>query len=210
MKKSRRLLTMLLAVVLMFSFTIQPAFAATSVGTAYDLYTNEESETVNIDGTSYTYRYYYENGDRAIDIVNNESGHIDKLVYDETASEMYLNGSQISMVDCTASTPAPAYTDGWESLGTSSHYISWGEATTAAVVAGMIAIYLGSLGTAGVIAAMGVGALGIIAANSSGGTLTAELQWYHVPLVTPQYRYIWSFTAGTGDTYGPYVSHVTF
>lgn len=210
MKEAKKLLTMLLAVTLMFSLTIQPAFAATSVCTAYSLYDNEDSETVNIGGISYTYRYYYENGNRAIDIVNNESGHIDRIIFDETALEMYLNGRRVSMADGTAPTVAPAYTDGWESLGTDSYYISWGEATTAAVVAGMIAAYLGSLGTSGVVAAMGLTALSIIAANSSGGTLTVEWQWYNIPLVAPQYRYIWSFTASTGDKYGPYISHVTF
>lgn len=37
-----------------------------------------------------------------------------------------------------------------------------------------------------------------------------NLQWYYALFVSPMYRYIWSFKAGTGDTYGPYVSHVTF
>lgn len=209
MKKSSRGLTLLLVVVFMFSFTIQPAFAATHTNTSYKLFANEESETVYIDGASYTYRYYYENGNRAIDIVNNETGNTDKLVYDEAASVMHLNENQFPIVDCITSTSALTYTNGWESMGTSSYYISWGTATTAAVVAGMIAIYLGSLGTAGVIAAMGVGALGVIAANSSGGTLTTELQELNIPFTTPQYRYIWSFIASTGDTYGPYISHVT-
>lgn len=208
MKKGKRLLTMLLAIVFMFSFTIQPAFAATA-GTAYDLYTNEESETLYIDGTSYTYNYYYENGSRTIDIINNESGHIDKIVYNEENKTIYLNENQLAVIGNTVSTLDSGFTDAWESLGTSSHYISWAESTTTAVIAGMIAIYLGSLGTAGVIAAMGVGALGIIAANANGGTITAELQWYHSLFYT-QYIYTWSFEASTGDTYGPYISHVSF
>lgn len=209
MKMGKRLFTMLLSVLLMFSLTIQPAFAATTMGASYDLYANEESETLYIEGISYTYNYYYENGFRAIDVVNNENGHIDKIVYDEVDGTILLNEDQFVVVDNIASTLDLGFTDGWESLDTSSHYISWGEATTAAVIAGMIAIYLGSLGTAGVIAAMGVGALGVIAANSSGGTLTVELQWYHSLFYT-QYRYIWSFKASTGDTYGPYISHVSF
>lgn len=209
MKKSRRLFIMFLVTMFMLSITIQPTFAATHTGLQYDLYVNEASETVNIGGTTYTYYYYYENGDRAINIVNHESGYTDKIVYDETESKIYLNGNQFAVINYTVCTPALAYTDGWESLGACSYYISWGTATTAAVVAGMIAIYLGSLGPRGVIAAMGIGALGIIAANSSGGTLSADLQWYHVPLMTPQYRYIWTFEASTGDTYGPYISLVT-
>lgn len=199
---------MLLAMVVMFSFTIQPAFAATA-GTAYDLYANEGNENIYIDGTSYTYHYYYENGSRAIDIINNKNGHIDKIVYSEENQTLYLNENRLAVIGNSFSTLDSGFTDGWESLGTSSHYISWGESTTTAVIAGMIAIYLGSLGTAGVIAAMGVGALSIIAANANGGTITAELQWYHSMFYT-QYRYIWTFVASTGDTYGPYISHVSF
>lgn len=209
MKKSRRLLIMLLAVFLTFSLTIQPVFGATTVGVVSDLYATEQSEMVYIDGDSYTYNYYYENGSRAIDIINNQSGHIDKIVYNQAENIIYLNEDQLAVIDNTASTLDLGFTDGWESLQTSSHYISWGEATTKAVIAGMIAIYLGSLGTKGVIAAMGVGALGVIAANSSGGTVRTELQWYHSLFYT-QYRYVWSFEASTGDVYGPYISYVSF
>ncbi len=209
MKMYKRLFTMIMVVILMFSITIQTTFAATTVGATYDLYANEESETLDIEGINYTYNYYYENGCRAIDIVNNESGQIDKLVYDELDGTIFLNEDQFVTVDNDCSAQALGYTNGWEPLGKkSSHYISWGEATTAAVVAGMIAIYLGSLGTAGVIAAMGVGALGVLAASASGGTLTVECQWYHTLFFT-QYRYIWSFKASTGDTYGPYISTVS-
>ena len=122
---------------------------------------------------------------------------------------LQINEAKKAIIDNTASTLDLGFTDGWESLQTSSHYISWGEATTKAVIAGMIAIYLGSLGTKGVIAAMGVGALGVIAANSSGGTVRTELQWYHSLFYT-QYRYVWSFEASTGDVYGPYISYVSF
>ena len=99
--------------------------------------------------------------------------------------------------------------DGWEILSTSSHYISWTQGTTVAVavVAGAIAVYLGSLGTAGVIAAMETAALSAIASSSVGGTLYVELHMYSVPFVTPQYRFVWTFTASTGDPYGPYYYH---
>lgn len=146
-----------------------------------------------------------ENGNRAVTITNNINNNIDKIIYDIESSIMYLNGKVFSTFvnnnnalyhsnDITA--------DGWKILSTDSHYISWREA-----IAGMIAVYLGTLGTAGVIAAMGTTALGIIAANSSGGTLYVELHSYSAPFVTPQYRFVWTFTASTGDSYGPYYYH---
>lgn len=97
--------------------------------------------------------------------------------------------------------------DGWEILSTSSHYISWLQGTSVAVVAGAIAAFLGTLGTAGVIAAMGTAALSALAASTSGGTLYVELHMHSVPLVTPQYRFVWTFTASTGDSYGPFYYH---
>lgn len=204
----KKFLSIFLSLIMIFIFTI-PTFAASITTANYNLYTNEESETVMIDGTSYTYQFYYINGNRAVDIINNDSGHIDKLVYNSTTSEMYLNDKQFSTINNITSIPSPAFTNGWESLGTSSHYVSWAQGTTAAIVAGAIAIYLGSLGPAGVIAAIGIGVLGILASSSSGGTITVEGQWLYLPLTAPQYRFIWSFTAGTGDKYGPYVSPVT-
>ena len=104
----------------------------------------------------------------------------------------------------------PYATDGWETLSNETHYVSWAKGTTVAVVAGVIAIYLGSLGVAGVIAAMGTGALSILAASAIGGTVYLKLQWFQAAFVAPQYRYLWSFKASTGDKYGTYVSHVTF
>lgn len=202
-----------LSLVMIFTFAT-PTFAAPITTENYNLYTNEESETVMIDGTSYTYYFYYINGNRAVDIINNDSGHTDKLVYNSTTSEMYLNDNQFSTINNITSNNitslrSRAFTNGWKSLGKSSHYISWLKGTTTAIVAGAIAIYLGTLGPAGVIAAIGIGSLGILAASSSGGTITVEGQWLHLPFTAPQYRFIWSFRASTGDKYGPYVSHVT-
>lgn len=199
---------MLLTIAFALSFTIQPAFASAYTDAPYNPYINNDIETVTIDGTSYTYQYYYENDNRAINIKNNETGHMDKLVYDKASEIILLNNSQVSFSTNAVSTPTTA-ASGWESLGSSSHYISWAKATTVAAIAGMIAVYLGTLKAAGVIAAMGTTALGVLAASSGGGTVNVELQWFYAPFVTPQYRYIWSFKASTGDKYGPYISHVT-
>lgn len=81
---------------------------------------------------------------------------------------------------------------------TDSEYITWGKGISTAALAASISVVLGFLGPAGV-----------IAAGAIGGTVNVELQMYQLPLVAPQYRYIWSFKASTGDFYGPYLYHQT-
>lgn len=55
--------------------------------------------------------------------------------------------------------------------------------------------------------AIGSGSIGIIAASSIGGTVRVRVQEYVPWFGAPQYRYLWSFTASTGDFYGTYISH---
>lgn len=54
---------------------------------------------------------------------------------------------------------------------------------------------------------MGIGTLGVFAGSTSGRTLYVELHMYYVLFVPPQYYTVWSFTANTGDSYGPYYHH---
>lgn len=211
MKKISGLMSMILVAVFILGITVQPAFASESADAEYDLYENRESESVNIDGINYRFFYYYENGNKAIDITNGSSGHVDKLIYDEANHKMYFNGEQFFTIDDTntMSSPIRTLSKGWESIGKSSHVITWKQSTTAAALAAAIAVYVGSLGSAGVIAAMGIAALGAIAANTTSGTVTVDIQWYKPFFGNPQYRYIWSFTTSTRDTFGPYIYNVT-
>ncbi len=198
----------MLAIVFCFNmFFSQTIYAAEKIPNVFIL--ENSSETIEIEGISYTYNYFYEDGKRVVTITNNTDIHIDKLVYDTTTSIMYLNGEIFWMPDddMIQLQSGGMTADGWEILSTSSHYISWLQGTSVAVVAGAIAAFLGTLGTAGVIAAMGTAALSALAASTSGGTLYVELHMHSVPLVTPQYRFVWTFTASTGDSYGPFYYH---
>ena len=77
---------------------------------------------------------------------------------------------------------------------------------TPAAVAAAISVVLGSIGGSAVIAAMGFAALSVIASGTVGGTVRYKLQRLHVPPSTYMHRYVWSFTASTGDYYGEYIS----
>lgn len=147
-------------------FFSQTIYAAEKIPNVFIL--ENSSETIEIEGISYTYNYFYEDGKRVVTITNNTDIHIDKLVYDTTTSIMYLNGEIFWMPDddMIQLQSGGMTADGWEILSTSSHYISWLQGTSVAVVAGAIAAFLGTLGTAGVIAAMGTAALSALAAST--------------------------------------------
>lgn len=180
---------------------------------AYDMYSMQMSETLNIDGVNYTYQYHYKNGNRAVTITNDLNDNIDEIVYDASSSNIYLNDEICGSIanndeQLEEDTPSARAFYEWETCSSSTEKISWAKGTTTAIVAGCIAIYLGTLGTAGVIAAMGPSALSILAASSVGGTLYVKLQSFIAPAAGTQYRYLWSFKASTGDLYGTYISHV--
>lgn len=202
MKIIKRFLVTLFSVILSTNFVFEQPVHASSPYTNF--YIDNKIETVNIDGITYAYYFYYENGNRAITITNDSTNNIDTIVYDEVSSTIYLNTGFHALVKSQPSMLSTV-SIGWETLSKSSDYISWEKGTSVAIIAGMIAIYVGTLGPAGVIAAMGTGALSVLAASSVGGTVYVEAQMFSVPLVAPQYRYIWSFKASTGDKYGPYI-----
>lgn len=204
MKKFRKIIATFLALICAFNICIIPTFAADSTTDTFPL--GSTSEIVEIEGTNYKYDFYMENGMRTVTITDLSTNTIDKVTYDPATSNIYLNGTIFAekidnnIVPYSLGTTA----DGWEILGKDSYRITWAQGTTVAVVAGAIAVYLATLGPAGVIAAMGTGALGALAACCSGGTLYMELHMFTAPFVAPQYRYVWTFTASTGDKYGPY------
>lgn len=210
MKKFKKIFALIFTIVLSVNyFLIQPVHAASLNinNAANDPYATRKSEIINIDGINYTYQYFYENGNRVIQIINNSSNEIDIVKYDKNSSTIYLNDNVFASINSVPLSKGQSYTtnySGWETLSTGSHYISWAQGVSASVIAAAIAVYLGSIGTGGVIAAMGVGALGVIAGSCSGGTLYLELQMFSNYPSLPQYRYLWTFTASTGDSYGPY------
>jgi hypothetical protein len=171
------------------------------------------SEIVEIEGTNYKYDYYLEDEMRKVDITNMRTNTIDRIAYDSSTSTMYLNGSIFSTKTEPLITLSSLGTtaDGWEILSADSHYISWAEGTSVAVVAGMIAAGLGfGIGGAAVIGAIGAAGISALAGASIGGTVYMELHMFTVPLVQPQYRYMWTFTSSTGDKYGPFYYFVNF
>lgn len=171
-----------------------------------DIYVQGKCETVNIEGINYTFEYSYKNGNRVVHISNDKDGRIDKVYYNESEKKVYYNGKAVmQLIESNKNISIGLY-GGWTTVGTDSHYISWGEAVGTAVLASMISIAVGhGVGASAVIAAMGTGALSTLASCAGGGTVYIQEQTLKVPLEPPRRRYLWTFTASTGDSYGPFI-----
>lgn len=208
----KKTLSVLLALALMLT-TVLPfsASAATydSQAATSNLYLEGTVEVVEIEGIEYQFSYYYEGSTRVIEISNAINSTVETVKCDELTGNIYLNGAYAGNAGSIRDGVmiAAVSTNGWESMSTWSHRISWAEGTTASIVASLIAAYLPNLGVSKAVAAIGGHALSNLASSSVGGVIYVDSQWYSVPPAMPQYRYVWSFTASSGDYYGLYVSH---
>lgn len=210
MKLFKKFLATFLSIALCFNTFIISVHATSLSSTSINKNT---CEFIEFDDTIYSFEYSTISNIRIITITNLNTTNVDVITYKLNDSNIYLNNSVLATVSSMPSTLS--YTSfsksfGWQNTSSSSHYISWKQGTTALLVATAISAFLGTTGTAGVIASMGTAALGALASSCSGGTLYVNLQEYYVPLATPQYRFEWSFRASTGDYYGPYYYHVFF
>ena len=95
------------------------------------------------------------------------SNTIDELTFHVKTGELYINnnffGEQI--YDEGNESSNITFLSGWQSLGKDSYRVTWAKGTSAAMVAAALFAYWGTLGPAGVIAAMGTGALSALASH---------------------------------------------
>lgn len=180
-----------------------------------DMYSQNVTENVNIEGVNYTYEYYYDNnGQRNILITDTANSVSNTLTFNEQNSTFYLDNEKLGEVktvlekDSELENSAPQTRLNWKLQGTYHNKITWSRGTTVAVVAGAIAVYLATLGAAGVIAAMGSGSLSVLASNAIGGTLHRTL--YRATTGSRvHHKYNWSFVASTGQRFGTYTYQYT-
>lgn len=201
----KRVLGLILSAIFVFQLGV-PVYAAETIQVSEE--PSEAVETANIDGTNYTFTLDYSSNRRVITITNDKDDDLDVVTYDVEKSLLYLNGEIVGTVSSSGENRLIGYSisadDDWKLLSADTYTISWAAGATAAAVAAAIAVYLGTLGPAGVVAAMGTAALSAIAGASIGGELYLEVYMFHVPPTAPTYRYKWTFTPTTGETYGPY------
>lgn len=198
MKKVNKIFTSALSLILVVVIICINPLQVSASTVAQDLYSQNAIEEVKIDDVTYYFHYFYEDGNRAIVVTNNVDTKAEKITYNirSATTTFYRNSTNENLIQSTSS--------GWVLISSESHRITWGEGMTVAAVAAAISAGLGFIGGAAVIAAMGTAALSVLAAGAVGGTLYVDTYCMTIPLQPTHYLYVWSFTASTGDSYGPY------
>lgn len=173
---------------------------------ASDIYAENFSESIIIDGITYVYNYYYTNNNRTISVTNEATGQVDIILYDISSGKTYLNNQLFmeKVTDSAGITPYAYYE--WEQVGSASSYkITWidsvGVSTLAAIIAEAIS---NKVPAASFIATMGASAISDLAHSANGATITLSIQMYLALFVAPQYRYVVSIKSNSGKLYGPY------
>ncbi|MDU7338146.1 MAG: hypothetical protein E7L17_08535 [Clostridium sp.] len=208
----KKLMSFALALSMMVSVFAIPASAIESnsisaqsgvlAKTTEDIYATNYSEKLFIDGSMHTYKYSYDNqGRRTIKILSNTKE--DVVCVDASTGKAFLNGKLVAQTNKVSKSNSNSVlstslkASAWEDFDSGEEYISWAEATAAAVVAGIIAIYLGGPVT-GVMAAAS-----IIASTCSGGTLiwTSKIKY---KTRSTEVKVKWYFIAPEKSKYGPY------
>lgn len=207
----KKILSMMLSFALILGCA-GTAFAETDKGKNNDLdiYNAKMVENVIVGGIPYSYSYYYDGAEnRCIDVKNTVSNTVDKVCFNPNDGNIFLNGQLFGNISSTTvSIRGQKFTNGndaWVYFGSGQHTVSWAEGVAVGTLAAIIAVGVGNIGGAAVIAAMGYTALAGLAYASIGGTVTVTVYKFNSNLVT-QWRYDWTFTANTGDYYGPYTS----
>lgn len=206
--------TYLCAAIIVTSIPFTNVFAnEKNVNSEKDIYAQGFTENVDIEGVTYTYKYYYdENGEKAISVTDNTTSKTEIITYDDKTSNIYVNDEKVGEVKTTdddgqiLDTPQSRTT--WNLIGTYHKYITWAQGLSAGTLAGImvstIAFVMGPNLTVSIfIASCGIQVFSNIASAASGGTLHWTA-WYYTSLLYFHYKYDWSFVAATGDRYGTY------
>ena len=212
----KKYVAILLVMVLSVSLFTVNSFAETAKyqieGGTYEKIRN--TETVNIDNKLYQYSYYSNplTNDRAIEVRNISDEVTDYVTIINNI--VYLNGDAIGSIeegdDSFGSDSRSLKAAGsWKKLGSNSKRITWAKGTANAIVAAIIAGALSYAATAStVIAATGVAVIGVLASQTTGGTVSYTVYSRKAGKLT-NYKWSWKFKASTGDKYGPYTSYTS-
>lgn len=209
----------LMVIMMISSFSISNA-EELERDSSLDVFEAEVTETTMIDDVEYSFSYYYDiDGNKVIDIYNSYEDSVETLVYDIGSGEITVNDEVIATVeDVESFSTIDTYSSlnsvnsysanaagQWINRGSQTSKVSWKKGASVAVIAGVLSFALGGLGGEFVIAAMGAGTISLISGLCIGGTVTHTIYEYSSP-VAHKIKIEWTFTASTGEKFGPYGS----
>lgn len=214
----KRLVSTILVLALMVTaipFSKSEVYAANKkeikVENVTDLYESEMVEEVEIEGEIYIYSYFYDaEGNASISINNITKQETEVLTYVDETNKLYLDDELIGNVESlepvVEENGGNNTRDAYEYYGALNKKVSWKKGITYAAVAAAIAVVLPSISAKMIIASVGVSVLGVLAAGAIGGTVKGSIYKLASNYKT-QYKYVWSFTASTNETYGTFTNY---
>ncbi len=172
-----------------------------------DVYKENYSEIVCIDGEEIQYKYEYnENGQRKITIIDLTSNKTEELVFD---IDPKLNDKVCESNLLTTIYSVDSRSDAYKYIGSTTKTITWEEGASVAIIAALIAGVIGITATM-VIAKIGSVVLGGMSA-ASGTMIGAVVSFKTYEMVagkTTSYKFIWSVKPNGGKKYGEYTSYM--
>lgn len=205
---AKKITSIALAMVLLITCSL----GATTAFAAESNDNTGQNETIVIDGSVYEFEEAYWNGMPATYINNLTENTQDIVYYDEANGTIYWNGEPMAYIEKVSTTLAepetgisPLAADHWTYSKTDTHFITWAEGVSVAVVAGAIATIIPE-SKISIIFKVGFGTLSILAASSIGCTIQVA-EYYHIYTDGRiQYRWDWTLIA-TGKNYGPFTTY---
>ena len=173
-------------------------------------FSDNYSETIVLDGKSYTYIYSFdENGNKTVNIVENNSGKVEKLTYDESEGKFYLEGNVVATVCDTGEPILSREVDlrsgdtGWLYVCSGSRTITWEIGVAQAVLLAAIGIVLEGVALSAILVTVGNTALNALKDYYSGAVIEYDL-YDRIINYEDYMKYVWTIKVSTGRFGGPY------
>ena len=143
MKKICKTICSMILMVALFFTNSNYLFAAESIdANNIDIFADNKSEQVSIEGCDYVFTYSYnENGNKIVEILNLQENTIDEVIYDDSEGNILLNGEDVADVEEVTNRGNVYLPDSvldsnssWIKLGSGSHTVTWKEGVSVAVL----------------------------------------------------------------------------
>ena len=218
MKRWSKFVSMMVVMAMLATVAVLPAYAeeVEKSESIYDIYAQEMTEVVDIEGDQFVYRYFYDSkGYRNITIQEVGTNIVDTVVYDDDKGEIYLNDKMFgtvttrkvgSLTDLNSKEAQAFASSSWVFLNSYVKQVSWEEGTTVAIIAAAIAVALAFTGAGAIISMVEATLLYSLALHARGGSVSNSI--YKLPLATDfTLKEVWSVTSQNGVKIGPYTSY---